>query len=123
MNAGMAYMRGDMSGVFKGVQGLFKTATGSNRKAEEYARATRTSAADVISWSGCKDDQTSADTQEAGKATGAMSWAFIEALSMNPQQSYQGLLVNLRQLLQAKYSQKPQLSSSHPMDVNLLFIA
>ena len=27
-----------------------------------------------ISWSGCKDDQTSADTQEAGKATGAMSF-------------------------------------------------
>lgn len=27
-----------------------------------------------ISWSGCKDSQTSADTQEAGQATGAMSW-------------------------------------------------
>lgn len=28
--------------------------------------------ADVISWSGCKDIQTSADATEAGKATGAM---------------------------------------------------
>ncbi len=27
-----------------------------------------------ISWSGCKDSQTSADTQEAGNATGAMSY-------------------------------------------------
>lgn len=27
-----------------------------------------------ISWSGCKDSQTSADTVEAGKATGAMSY-------------------------------------------------
>lgn len=25
-------------------------------------------------WSGCKDSQTSADTQEAGRATGAMSY-------------------------------------------------
>ena len=32
-----------------------------------------------ISWSGCKDDQTSADTQEAGQATGAMS--FVSALN------------------------------------------
>lgn len=27
-----------------------------------------------ISWSGCKDSQTSADTVEAGQATGAMSY-------------------------------------------------
>ena len=27
-----------------------------------------------ISWSGCKDSQTSADTEEAGSATGAMSF-------------------------------------------------
>lgn len=32
-------------------------------------------------WSGCKDSQTSADTSEAGKATGAMSYAFTTALS------------------------------------------
>jgi hypothetical protein len=27
-------------------------------------------------WYSCKDDQTSADSKEAGKATGAMSYAF-----------------------------------------------
>lgn len=32
-----------------------------------------------ISWSGCKDDQTSADTQEAGEATGAMSFVRINS--------------------------------------------
>ena len=37
-----------------------------------------------ISWSGCKDSQTSADATEAGKATGAMSYAFIHALSKYP---------------------------------------
>ncbi|KZT42184.1 peptidase C14 [Sistotremastrum suecicum HHB10207 ss-3] len=122
LGAGMAYMRGDMSGVFKGVTSLFKTATGNNAKAEQYARATRTSPADVISWSGCKDSQTSADTVEAGTATGAMSYAFIRALSDNPQQSYMGLLNTLRNHMRAKYSQKPQLSASHPIDTNLMFI-
>jgi hypothetical protein len=30
-----------------------------------------------ISWSGCKDSQTSADTVEAGSATGAMSYVGV----------------------------------------------
>jgi hypothetical protein len=68
-------------------------------------------------WSGCKDSQTSADANEAGKATGAMSYAFIRALSayslccyssptnsdttivgidQNPQQSYLQLLNSIR---------------------------
>jgi hypothetical protein len=73
-------MRGDTGGAIKGVIGLFKTATGNQQKAEAYARQTRTSPADAISWSGCKDDQTSADTVEAGQSTGAMSYAFIKAI-------------------------------------------
>ncbi|KAH7915669.1 peptidase C14, caspase domain-containing protein [Hygrophoropsis aurantiaca] len=123
MSAVSSYARGDMGGVFSSVSGLVKAATGNSQKAEQYARATRTSPADCISWSGCKDSQTSADTQEAGRATGAMSYAFITALSQNPQQSYQQLLNSLREILRSKYSQKPQLSSSHPMDTSLLFIA
>jgi len=117
-----SYARGDMGGVLQSAMGLVKTATGGTKKAENYARATRTSAADVISWSGCKDSQTSADANEAGQATGAMSYAFMTALSHNQQQSYMQLLNSLRDILRAKYSQKPQLSSSHPMDTNLLFI-
>jgi hypothetical protein len=117
-----SYARGDMGGVFKSAIGLVKTATGNTQKAEKLSKATRTSPADVISWSGCKDDQTSADTQEAGNATGAMSFAFISALGGNKQQSFQELLVSIRAILKAKYSQKPQLSSSHPMDTNLMFI-
>ncbi|KAG9102450.1 Ca(2+)-dependent cysteine protease [Ceratobasidium sp. UAMH 11750] len=123
LGAGLSYARGDMSGVMKGLGGLLKSATGSNKKAEAYARQTRTSPADVISWSGCKDSQTSADTVEAGEATGAMSYAFIEVLTRQPQQSYQELLNNIRDILRNKYSQKPQLSSSHPMDTTVLFIA
>ncbi|CDO70340.1 hypothetical protein BN946_scf184872.g1 [Trametes cinnabarina] len=78
--------------------------------------------ADVITWSGCKDSQTSADTWEQGVATGAMSHAFISSLAQNPKQSYQDLLRSVRVILKKKYSQKPQLSSSHHIDTNLRFI-
>lgn len=80
-------------GVFSSVTGILKTATGSTQKAEKKARQTKTSPADVvgvfltillcvcalitslqISWSGCKDSQTSADTFEGGQSTGAMSF-------------------------------------------------
>ncbi|KAJ3920169.1 peptidase C14, caspase domain-containing protein, partial [Lentinula edodes] len=122
MSAVSSYARGDMGGVFKSAMGLVKVASGNTKKTEEYARRTKTSAADAISWSGCKDSQTSADAVEAGTATGAMSYAFISALSQNPQQSYQTLLVNIREILRTKYSQKPQLSASHPIDTNLMFI-
>ena len=44
-----------------------------------------------------------------------MSWAFITALKKNPQQSYVELLQNIRVELEGKYSQKPQLSCSHPL--------
>ncbi len=48
MSAVGSYARGDMGGVFKSAMGLVKTATGSGQKAEKYARATRTSPADVV---------------------------------------------------------------------------
>jgi hypothetical protein len=55
------------------------------------------------------------DAHIAGEATGAMSWAFITALKKNPQQSYVQLLNNIRDELESKYTQKPQLSCSHPL--------
>jgi len=122
LSAVTSYARGDMGSVFSSVSGLIKTASGANSRAETKARATKTSPADVISWSGCKDSQTSADTFEAGQSTGAMSFAFINALSQNKEQSYQQLLNTLRGILKARYSQKPQLSSSHPIDTNIMFI-
>jgi len=93
-----------------------------NSGAAEKAKQANTSPADVISWSGCKDTQTSADAVESGEATGAMSWAFITSLTKYPQQSYSQMLNTVRDELRSKYSQKPQLSSSHPMDTNLLFV-
>ncbi|EGO19641.1 hypothetical protein SERLADRAFT_402216 [Serpula lacrymans var. lacrymans S7.9] len=86
------------------------------------ARAYKSTQADVVSWCGCRDDQTSADTFQGGVAVGAMSYAFATSLSRNPNQSYQELLRSIREILKSRYSQKPQLSSSHPIDTNLRFI-
>lgn len=44
-----------------------------------------------------------------------MSWAFISAIKANPKQSYVELLNSVRDILETKYTQKPQLSSSHPI--------
>ncbi|PWN42937.1 peptidase C14 [Ceraceosorus guamensis] len=120
LNAGMSYARGDLGGMVKGLFSTFKGASGSS-EAEEITKQTRSSGADVIMLSGCKDAQTSADASEAGKATGAMSWAFIKVCTEYSQLSYLQMLNATRDALVQKYSQKPQLSASHPMDLNLLF--
>lgn len=121
LGAAMDYARGDIGGVVRGLFDTFKSATVNSHSAQ-YTRDTRSSGADVIMLSGCKDSQTSADAVEAGKATGAMSWAFITVLSQWPQLSYKQLLNATRDCLAAKYSQKPQMSASHPIDMDLLFV-
>jgi len=65
---------------------------------------------DVWMFSGCRDDQTSADTNIGGSATGAMSWAFIATMRENPGQSYVQVLQNTRLRLKQSYAQIPQLS-------------
>ena len=50
MSAVTSYARGDMGGVLRSAMGLVKAATGSAniQKAEQVAKATRTSSADVV---------------------------------------------------------------------------
>jgi len=116
-----SYARNDMSSVIKGASGLFKKITTGDEVYKKNIR-TKTSPADVIMWSGSKDTQTSADASIGGEATGAMSWAFINALKKNPNQSYVQLLNSIRDELQGKYTQKPQLSCSHPLNTDLLYV-
>ncbi|EHK23273.1 uncharacterized protein TRIVIDRAFT_178714 [Trichoderma virens Gv29-8] len=116
-----SYSQGDLGGVANNIIGFFKKAT-TGEEAHNRALATKTSPADVVMWSGSKDDQTSADATIASQATGAMSWAFVTALRKNPQQSYVQLLNSIRDELATKYTQKPQLSCSHPLNTNLLFV-
>ncbi len=42
----------------------------------------------VCMYSGCKDDQTSADASISGSHVGAMSWALLQTLQGNPNQTY-----------------------------------
>ncbi|KAL9018704.1 MAG: hypothetical protein Q9185_004018 [Variospora sp. 1 TL-2023] len=116
-----AYARGDMGGIANTALGFFKKAT-TGDAVNERNKKTKTSPADVVMWSGSKDTQTSQDANIAGQATGAMSWAFITALKKNPQQSYVQLLNSIRDELESKYTQKPQLSCSHPLNTNLLYV-
>lgn len=46
----------------------------------------------------------------------------VESLRKNPNLSYQALLNSIREILRDKYEQRPQLSASHPIDVNLQFV-
>jgi hypothetical protein len=121
LSAFSAYASGNLAGVASSVFGFAKSAYRGD-DAYNKTKDTRTSPADVIMWSGSKDDQTSADATIASQATGAMSWAFISAIKANPKQSYVELLNSVRDVLQTKYTQKPQLSCSHPLDTDLLFV-
>ncbi|KAK0194774.1 caspase domain-containing protein [Armillaria mellea] len=75
--------------------------------------------ADVICWSGAKDNQTSSDTPEGG----VMTNAFIDAFKCKPKQSYKELLHSIRTIVEYKDSKQiPQLGSSRQIDPDLRFI-
>ncbi|PLB40679.1 caspase family protein [Aspergillus candidus] len=116
-----SYGRGDLGSIAQTAIGFFKKATNGD-SARQRTVLTKTSPADVVMFSGSKDTQTSADTFKDGEARGALSWAFIKSLKKDPNQSYLQLLNSIRSQLDGKYTQKPQLSCSHPLDVNLLFV-
>ncbi|EEB05137.2 metacaspase Pca1 [Schizosaccharomyces japonicus yFS275] len=122
LNAGLSLMDDDFDGMIDGITSAITTATSGNSDALEYSRKTKYSPADVISISGCKDSQTSADTSVNGFATGALSYALRQVLTQYPQLTYLQLLQQVREALRGKYTQRPQLSCSHPLDVNLAFV-
>ncbi|KAF5310257.1 hypothetical protein D9619_010178 [Psilocybe cf. subviscida] len=78
--------------------------------------------ADVLCIAACKSDETSADTHEGNVAVGAMSYALIQSMKTNPDQTYAELLSHLREILIPKYNQKAQMSGTHPLDLDRKFI-
>jgi hypothetical protein len=58
LGAFSSYSQGDLGGVAKSLMGIFKAATTGDDAYERTVR-TKTSPADVVMWSGSKDDQTS----------------------------------------------------------------
>ncbi|QPG73014.1 hypothetical protein FOA43_000318 [Brettanomyces nanus] len=122
VNILMGYASRNPMEMFSGAKSIYKRFAANTGGNQEAIKQQKMSAADVIMFSGCKDSQTSADAQEMGQFTGALSFAFIQVLSQNPMQSYLTLLQNIRAVLSTKYTQKPQLSSSHQIDPNIRFI-
>ncbi|USP76336.1 uncharacterized protein yc1106_03610 [Curvularia clavata] len=73
----------------------------------------------VTMFSGCMDSQTSADARINGRATGAMTWAFLEMMRSTDRPSYAETLKRTRQLLdQSNYTQIPQLSCGLDIDLD-----
>ena len=75
----------------------------------------------MISFSGCKDSQTSADAVISGQATGAMSYALIKSLKSDSNMDYTDLLKTMRQTLAGKYTQVPMLSAGSKLDLTSPF--
>ena len=79
--------------------------------------------ANVVSISGCRDDQTSADAYIASKYEGAMTWSFLNAMAnANYNINLINLVTNMRVLLKNDYTQVPLLALSLSTDLNKVFM-
>ncbi|KAI8056165.1 caspase domain-containing protein [Syncephalis plumigaleata] len=124
LQAGMSLRQGNVGNtiaqLMEGYRLLKKP--GENSEAQKRTEKMRRSDADVIQFSGCRDDQTSADAHIDNQATGAMSHALIKVLSENSRVTYTQLLKGLRERLKGQYTQIPQMSMGRPMDMTTEFI-
>lgn len=73
---------------------------------------------DVMLFSGCDDDQCSADASDSySRPAGAMTTAFCDAIEQDRGTTIANLLVKMhRQLVRKGFDQKPRLTSSQPFD-------
>merc|ERR1712176_1023784 len=78
---------------------------------------------DVVLFSGCEDDQTSADVQGNrwgghSQAGGAMTQSFLSAVQENPMPTYDQFISSIRrQLSRRGFQQRPQLTSNQRFDI------
>ncbi|KAI9223699.1 caspase domain-containing protein [Blastocladiella britannica] len=110
------------SGTVMDLPYLYDTQSGSleiNASNRKSAKA-RTTRADIISISGCKDSETSTDAEIDDEVTGAMSYALKRVLeeNMGSDLSYSDLLIKMRRILRkGKYDQVPQLTAGRQLDM------
>jgi len=126
LEAAMDLRSGNLFGLLDSGKKAFKsvTAIGNEGQAQAITEQTRRSRGDVVMFAGCKDSQTSADTQVAGYgATGACSFAFIDAVNRTGGNlTFIELLSMMRDTLRSKYSQVVQMSTGFETDMNTPFI-
>lgn len=80
--------------------------------------------ASVISISGCRDNQTSADAYINNNYEGAMTWSFLNALSKaNYDIKIVDLVKNMRTLLKPSYTQVPLLAISSNAEFDRKFLS
>jgi len=105
----------EVTGVAKGFMKGSKDGRSDDVKSDA-AKANATNA-DILMFSGCKDDQTSADATINGEASGAMSYALIKTLKNHKNQNitYTELLREMREVLEGKYTQVPMLSAGRKL--------
>lgn len=70
----------------------------------------------VVAISGCRDNQTSADTWEDRQAQGALTWALLKSLKDGKTECH-ALLNRVHEYLSHGYNQKPQMSFSECIDI------
>ena len=81
-------------GLFAGANTFFKQLQHSGEEQEEgvgeeqFVEDWKSEHKFVTMYSGCRDDQTSADANIGGQGVGAMSWAFLETMKRNPNPTY-----------------------------------
>ena len=106
-----------MANLTQGFKQLMEGDKEGNSAARKKTIETRSTEADVVSFSGCKDSQTSADATIGGQATGAMTYALINTLHGKHQMEYTELLRGMRQTLEGKYTQVPMMSAGRKLDL------
>ncbi|KAJ9069947.1 Ca(2+)-dependent cysteine protease [Entomophthora muscae] len=79
---------------------------------------------DVVLLSSCRDSELSVDAKvNLSQRTGLLTYAVLNTLMANPYNtSYYELLSRIQYLVNGKFSQAPQLSSSHPMNMEAKFL-
>jgi len=98
-------------------EGIHQTKKHVRRQIMEHKNTTK---ANVLQISGCRDEQTSADTNMGEGSTGAMSYAFIKAMEGalgGIPDTWAELISDMRDILHAgakKFTQMPQLSCGRP---------
>jgi hypothetical protein len=121
-----SFIQGDQAAIASSLLGLFDGSISfgnQNKLNQQQVVQKRKHDADVIQFSGCRDNQTSADAKINNVSTGAMSYAISTVLNQNQNISYTQLLTQIRQIMKQKnFKQIPQLSTSHPMNMNEQFI-